>query len=81
MMFCNMWSVDKFLHLIFCYFHSHYVSIYTIFKSFATELSLALFLGLDAEDHPEITESIIALTTTHWHGKILYLGPISLPAM
>ncbi|XP_038071152.1 putative cytochrome P450 120 [Patiria miniata] len=49
---------------------SQCVSVYNVFKRFATELSLALFLGLDADEHPEITESIIALTTTHWHGII-----------
>ncbi|XP_033633336.1 putative cytochrome P450 120 [Asterias rubens] len=49
---------------------SHCVSVYTLFKRFATEFSLELFLGLDAEKHPDLTESIIDVTTTHWHGII-----------
>ncbi|XP_077992507.1 uncharacterized protein LOC144446581 isoform X2 [Glandiceps talaboti] len=44
--------------------------MYKVFKQFATELSLSIFLGLDVEESTELTHQIIQLTTTHWHGII-----------
>ncbi|XP_072027080.1 putative cytochrome P450 120 isoform X2 [Amphiura filiformis] len=55
-------------------------SIYNVFKRFATELSLAIFLGLDAEKYPELVEECIELTTTHWHGIISVPLSVKLPS-
>uniref|UniRef100_A0A4W3JG51 Cytochrome P450 3A9-like n=1 Tax=Callorhinchus milii TaxID=7868 RepID=A0A4W3JG51_CALMI len=45
------------------------VAIYRLFKRLATELSLGLFLNVDAEESAALTKQIIQLTTQHWHGK------------
>eukprot|EP00062_Callorhinchus_milii_P007579 gi/632949359/ref/XP_007890112.1/ PREDICTED: cytochrome P450 90A1-like isoform X2 [Callorhinchus milii] len=46
------------------------VAIYRLFKRLATELSLGLFLNVDAEESAALTKQIIQLTTQHWHGLI-----------
>ena len=47
------------------------ICVYTFFKRLAVEMCLSLFLGLDfnQSDASIITE----LTTSHWHGKPLFI--------
>ncbi|XP_067839482.1 uncharacterized protein [Heptranchias perlo] len=46
------------------------VAIYSLFKRLATELVLAIFLNVDAEESAALSKQITQLSTQHWHGLI-----------
>lgn len=48
--------------------HRNAVPVYTTFKAFATELSLALFMGLDPDENEALFKQVSGLATAHWHG-------------
>ena len=45
------------------------IAIYSHFKRLASELSLALFLGMDVEEVDEMVDLVVQLGKTHWHGE------------
>jgi cytochrome P450 len=57
------------------------VSSYDLFKKLATEICLSIFLDIDFETSQELSNQIVALTTTHWHGIISVPFSLSLPMM
>lgn len=63
-----------FLCHAFPYPHRNAVPVYTTFKAFATELSLALFMGLDPDENEALFKQVSGLATAHWHGKLVSLA-------
>lgn len=55
------------------------VCLYQTFKRVCIEVCLSLFLGLDFDSTTEVTENIVSLTTTHWHGIISIPVNLKLP--
>ncbi|XP_069139999.1 putative cytochrome P450 120 [Argopecten irradians] len=55
------------------------VCIYSLMKKVCTEICLSLFLGLNFSDASQTADTIVALTTTHWHGIISVPLPLKLP--
>ncbi|XP_046358517.2 cytochrome P450 716B1-like [Haliotis rufescens] len=53
--------------------------LYAFFKQLVTEICLSLFLGLDFQDAQEVSDTIISMTTTHWHGIISVPLPLKIP--
>lgn len=53
--------------------------IYSLMKKLCTEICLSLFLGLNFEEASQTADTIVALTTTHWHGIISVPLPLKLP--
>ncbi|OPL33593.1 hypothetical protein AM593_01556, partial [Mytilus galloprovincialis] len=44
--------------------------LYQTLKRMCIEVCLSLFLGIDFDTMTDLTETIVSLTTTHWHGII-----------
>ncbi|PIK35446.1 putative cytochrome P450 90A1-like [Apostichopus japonicus] len=57
------------------------VPVYTTFKAFATELSLALFMGLDPDENEALFKQVSGLATAHWHGMITLPVKVSIPVL
>lgn len=55
--------------------------LYEFFKHVVTEICLSLFLGLDFLESQEAADTIVALTTQHWHGIISVPLQIRLPGV
>ncbi|KAL5017567.1 hypothetical protein ScPMuIL_007156 [Solemya velum] len=55
--------------------------IYKLFKQITTEICLSLFLGLDFTQERDAAETIVSLTTEHWHGIISFPVSFKLPMM
>ncbi|CAC5425934.1 unnamed protein product [Mytilus coruscus] len=55
------------------------VCLYQTFKRMCIEVCLSLFLGIDFDTMTELTETIVSLTTTHWHGIISVPVNLKLP--
>mgnify|MGYP001795748687 CR=1 FL=1 len=47
------------------------IVLYRLMKLLTTEISLALFLGLDFEVAKSDASEIVDLTIAHWHGKFV----------
>ncbi|KAK3095632.1 hypothetical protein FSP39_016949 [Pinctada imbricata] len=58
---------------------SEYICLYTFMKRICTQICLSLFLDLDFHQASDTANSIVALTTTHWHGIISVPLSIKLP--
>jgi hypothetical protein len=46
------------------------VCLYQTLKQVCIEVCLSLFLGIDFDTTADLTETIVSLTTTHWHGEL-----------
>ncbi|XP_065192074.1 cytochrome P450 26A1-like isoform X1 [Sycon ciliatum] len=46
------------------------IVLYELFKRLSTELSLALFLGMDLEEIESLVDHVIELGKSHWHGFV-----------
>ncbi|KAJ8025391.1 Beta-amyrin 28-monooxygenase [Holothuria leucospilota] len=57
------------------------VPVYTTFKTFATELSMALFMGLDPDENEASFKQISNLATAHWHGMITLPVKFTMPVL
>ncbi|XP_060073029.1 putative cytochrome P450 120 [Ylistrum balloti] len=53
--------------------------VYSLMKKICTEICLSVFLGLNFTDACQTANTIVALTTTHWHGIISVPLPLKLP--
>ncbi|OWF44545.1 uncharacterized protein LOC110458245 [Mizuhopecten yessoensis] len=53
--------------------------VYSLMKKICTEICLSVFLGLNFSDASQTADTIVALTTTHWHGIISVPLPLKLP--
>lgn len=55
------------------------VCLYETLKRVCIEVCLSLFLGIDFDTTADLTETIVSLTTTHWHGIISVPVNLKLP--
>lgn len=55
------------------------VCLYQTLKRLCIEVCLSLFLGLDFDTTKDLSETIVSLTTTHWHGIISVPVNLKLP--
>lgn len=56
--------------MFFPFFDRKPVCLYQTLKRVCIEVCLSLFLGIDFDTTADLTETIVSLTTTHWHGEL-----------